>query len=78
MEHLIDNFFDEVEERLDSEVEENFALFIADVGGAEHVRIKASVIALSAFLVKNDQVRELFRMASTIAEQYVEHELEDF
>ncbi|WP_422404536.1 hypothetical protein [Mammaliicoccus sp. JADD-157] len=76
MEHLIDNFFDEVEARLNSEDEENFALFLADVEGEEHARVKASVIALAAFLVKHDQARELLSTASTIAEQYVEHESE--
>ena len=77
MEHLIDKFFDEVEERLDSDDEENFAVFVADVEGKEHTRIKANIFALAAFLVKNDQVRELFSTASTIAEQYIEHESED-
>lgn len=76
MEHLIDNFFDEVEARLNSEDEENFALFLADVEGEEHTRIKANVIALAAFLVKNEQVRDFISTASTIAEQYVEHESE--
>lgn len=76
MEYLIDNFFDEVETRLNSEDEENFALFIADVEGEEHTRIKANVIALAAFLVKNEQVRDFISTASTIAEQYVEHESE--
>lgn len=76
MEHLIDNFFDEVEARLNSEDEENFALFLADVEGKEHTRIKAHVIALAAFLVKNEQVRDFISTASTIAEQYVEYESE--
>lgn len=76
MEHLIDNFFDEVEARLNSEDEENFAMFLADVEGEEHTRIKANVIALAAFLVKNEQVRDFISTASTIAEQYVEHESE--
>lgn len=76
MEHLIDNFFDEVEARLNSEDEENFAMFLADVEGEEHTRIKANVIALAAFLVKNEQVRVFISTASTIAEQYVEHESE--
>lgn len=76
MEHLIDNFFDEVEARLNSEEEENFALFLADVEGEEHTRIKANVIALAAFLVKNEPVRDFISTASIIAEQYVEHESE--
>lgn len=76
MEHLIDNFFDEVEARLNSEDEENFALFIADVEGEEHTRIKANIFALSAFLVNNEQVRNLLRMATDVAEKYVEHESE--
>lgn len=76
MEHLIDNFFDEVEARLDSEDEENFALFLADVEGEEHTRVKANIFALSAFLVNNEQVRNFLRMATDVAEKYVEHESE--
>lgn len=76
MEHLINNFFDEVEARLNSDDEENFALFLADVEGEEHTRIKANIIALAAFLVKNEQVRDFISTASTIAESYVEHESE--
>lgn len=78
MEHLIDNFFDEVKARLNSEDEENFALFLADIEGEEHARVEASVLALAAFLVKYDKARELLSMASTIAEQYAEHETEDY
>ena len=78
MEHLINNFFDEVKARLNNEDDENFALFLADIEGEEHARVEASVLALAAFLVKHDQARELLSLASTIAEKYVEHETEDY
>lgn len=77
MDHLIDKFFNEVKARLNNEDEENFALFLADIEGEQHARVEASVLALAAFLVKHDQARELFSLASTIAEKYVELELED-